>query len=98
MAYPYTSLLGDATVRITSSASAAVNGTVARLVGISLGESVVNQIPDIALQFGIPRTAQLGTVGRPAYKITFNGSDLNNALTFAQQGVKPGSALVLASV
>lgn len=96
MAYPYTQLLGDATVSVTSTASAAVNGTTAKMVGITLGLPVLEQISELANMFGIPRSAQLSSKSKILYKVTFNGSDLVLGQTFAAQGVHPGSSIVLA--
>lgn len=96
MGYPYTQLLGDVRVSVTATAAAAVSGTLAQDIGISLGLPVIEQIADIAVRFKIPRSLHLKTTSRPAYKITYRGNDLNPGLTFAAQGVHSGDSIVLA--
>lgn len=96
MAYPYHQLLGDARAVFTATATGAVGGSTPTEIAVSLGLPVVEQLADIAMRFKIPKTSQYRN-GRPTLKITFNGNDLNLGLTFAVQGVKPGSVLVLAN-
>lgn len=98
MGYPYTQLLGEALVSITSTATKAVNGSVGQNISISLGLPVIEQLADIATRFQIPRSAHLSVKGRPLYKLSKLGTELSLGLTFAAQGVHPGDVLVLADV
>lgn len=98
MGYPYTQLLGDTAVTFTSTATLAVEGTVAQKIGISLGLPVIEQIADILVRFKIPRSAHLSNKARLLYKITFGAVTLDNSLTFAAQGVRRDDVLILADV
>lgn len=95
MTYPYNKLYGEAIVKVTSTAALAVAGSVAQYISVSLGRPVLDQIADIAVRFGIPRSAHVSDKERLLYKLT-KGSDLSNSLTFAAQGVRSGDSLVLA--
>lgn len=96
MAYPYHQLLGDVRTVFTATATGAVGGATATEIAVSLGLPIIEQLADIAMRFKIPKTSQYRN-GRPTIKVTFGGTDLDLGLTFAAQGVKAGSVLVLAN-
>lgn len=96
MTYPYTQLFGDTYVSVTATATGSVGGTTAQIIGISLGQPVVEQLADIGVRFGIQKASQVSAKARPKLKLTYRGSDLSPGLTFASQGVHPGDSLVLA--
>lgn len=98
MVYPYAQLFGDATVSVTATATGAVNGSTAQNIGISLGLPVIDQIADIAVRFGIPKTSQINAKARPKFKLTYRGNDLVAGYTFAAQGVHSGDSVVLVDI
>lgn len=98
MPSPLANIAGNANLSVTATATGARLGSTAQFIDVALGKPVIEALADIANAFHLRKTALTDTNGRYAVRLRTGSplADLSLELTFHQNGINEGDAIVLA--